>query len=189
MFATFLLILLTAGLAHSLTVEIRRQARRGFPARWSRSDTVNAVLLGLWAELSLMMAILQTGAERYVGLGLAAAYAAACAHFVTERRRAAKTRPAPATGKTSPAPTMAAPAAPAPTAAPTSVLTSPSLQAPASLQASPSLQAPASKAVHAAARIETATANHTAAASAPERLGRSPGRSFDRSSDHAEAIR
>ncbi|MEU8816407.1 hypothetical protein [Actinoplanes sp. NPDC048796] len=110
-FATFLLIVLTAGLTHSLAVEIKRQARRGFPARWSRSDTVNAVLLGLWAELALMMAIVQTGAEQYVGLGLAAAYGAACAFFVTQRRRAARNRPAQG-------PAMAAAAAPSSTPAP-----------------------------------------------------------------------
>ncbi|MEV4350850.1 hypothetical protein AB0J83_40865 [Actinoplanes sp. NPDC049596] len=93
-FATFLLAVLTAGLGHSLAVEIKRQARRGRPARWSRSDTVNAVLLGLWAELALDMSILQTGSERLVGLGLAVAYAAACVYFVTERRRAGKRPPA-----------------------------------------------------------------------------------------------
>ncbi|XVV12802.1 hypothetical protein ACQP2X_00090 [Actinoplanes sp. CA-131856] len=187
-FATFLLILLTAGLAHSLTVEIRRQARRGFPARWSRSDSVNAVLLGIWAELSLMMAILQSGAERYVGLGLAAAYAAACAYFVTERRRAAKT---PATMPSAKAPAMAAPAAApaagsASAAGSTSAAGSAAGSASAGGSASAAVKSPAAKAVHAAARIQTATANHTAAASAPHR---SIGDASGRAAEHAEAVR
>jgi hypothetical protein len=89
-FATVLLGLLTAGLGHALSVEIKRQAHRRHPPRWSRTDTVNTVLLGAWAELSLMMAILDLGPGRIVCLALALAYAAACGHFVIERRRAIK---------------------------------------------------------------------------------------------------
>ncbi|MBM2616852.1 hypothetical protein JIG36_14925 [Actinoplanes sp. LDG1-06] len=94
--ATLLLGALTLGLGHSLLDEIKRQARRA-AARWSRSDTTNAVLLGVWAETSLLASILlfHSSATRAVGLVLAVAYAAACGYFVTERRRTvAETTPA-----------------------------------------------------------------------------------------------
>ena len=88
--ATGLLGLLTVGLGHSLVVEIKRQARRESPGGWSREDTVNTVLLGIWAEGALIAAIQQIGppAVQAVALGLALAYAACCGYFVTERRRA-----------------------------------------------------------------------------------------------------
>ncbi len=87
-FATLLLGALTLGLGHSLVDEIKRQARRG-TQRWSREDTTNAVLLGIWAEAALVMSILvlDTLPTRAVGLALAVAYAASCGYFVTERRR------------------------------------------------------------------------------------------------------
>jgi hypothetical protein len=87
--ATLLLGTLTLVLGHSLIDEIKRQARRT-AAGWTRSDTTNAVLLGLWTELALVASILvlDTTPSRAVGLGLAACYAAACGFFVTERRRA-----------------------------------------------------------------------------------------------------
>ncbi|MBL7260805.1 hypothetical protein [Paractinoplanes lichenicola] len=86
--ATLLLGTLTLGLGHSLLDEIKRQARRASNG-WSRSDTTNAVLLGVWAEFALIASILvlNTSATRAVGLVLAVSYAAACGYFVTERRR------------------------------------------------------------------------------------------------------
>ena len=92
-FATLLLGLLTLGLGHSLVVEIRRQARRMSPG-WSRHDTVNAVLLGTWAEAALIMTIIEArpGLDRAVGLALALGYAAGCGLFVTERRRAMRVK-------------------------------------------------------------------------------------------------
>jgi hypothetical protein len=87
--ATLLLGGLTLGLGHSLIEEIKRQARRESTG-WTRKDTTNAVLLGLWSELALIMSILllNTVPTRAVGLALAVAYAGACGYFVTERRRA-----------------------------------------------------------------------------------------------------
>ncbi|WP_250031911.1 hypothetical protein [Paractinoplanes maris] len=86
--ATLLLGTLTIGLGHSLIEEIKRQARRTSNG-WTREDTTNAVLLGVWAELALLMTILVVGTTptRAVGLALAVAYGAACGYFVTERRR------------------------------------------------------------------------------------------------------
>ncbi|MCY1143934.1 hypothetical protein OWR29_38555 [Actinoplanes sp. Pm04-4] len=94
--ATLLLGGLTLGLGHSLIEEIKRQARRE-SAGWTRKDTTNAVLLGLWSELALIMSILllDTVPTRAVGLALAVAYAGACGYFVTERRRAAAVMTAP----------------------------------------------------------------------------------------------
>lgn len=90
--ATLLLGVLTLVLGHSLIEEIKRQARRA-SAGWTRKDTINAVLLGLWTELALAVSILllDTVPTRAVGLALAASYAAACGYFVTERRRAIAT--------------------------------------------------------------------------------------------------
>jgi hypothetical protein len=98
-FVAVLLGLLTLGLAHSLIVEIRRQARRGSAAGWARHDTINAVLLGVWAEIAVLVTLVgaRTASVRAVGVTLAVGYAGACGYFVTERRRAvARTRPDPA---------------------------------------------------------------------------------------------
>ncbi|GAA2651314.1 hypothetical protein Adu01nite_66530 [Paractinoplanes durhamensis] len=88
-FATVLLGLLAIGMGHSLLVEIRRQARR-MTRQWARTDTINAILLGCWAEAALILTILEAGPVpvRAVGGVLAAAYAGSCVYFVTERRRA-----------------------------------------------------------------------------------------------------
>jgi hypothetical protein len=88
-FATVLLGLLAIGMGHSLLVEIRRQARRRV-TRWVRQDTVNALLLGAWCEIALMMTILTPGPTslRAVGLALSLGYAGTCGYFVTQRRRA-----------------------------------------------------------------------------------------------------
>lgn len=114
-FSTVLLVLLSLGLGHSLAVEIQRQARRQTTTGWSRHDTINAVLLGVWAESAMLVAILGAGRPpmQAVAVALAGAYAAACAYFVTERRRAVATQlgsvaphqmPAPAkTGTKAPA--------------------------------------------------------------------------------------
>ncbi|WP_205650557.1 hypothetical protein [Actinoplanes solisilvae] len=94
--ATLLLGTLTLGLGHSLIEEMKRQARRA-QSRWTREDTTNAVLLGVWAEVALLTSILvfDTWPTRGLGLVLAVAYIACCAFFVTERRRtlAAQTPP------------------------------------------------------------------------------------------------
>ena len=94
-FATILLGLLTLGMAHSLLVEIRRQARRRTPGGWCRADTVNLALLACWAAAALVLAI-EGGpvALRLVGAVLAAGYAASCGYFVTERRRSIAARAA-----------------------------------------------------------------------------------------------
>ena len=88
-FATLLLGLLALGMSHSLWTEIRRQAHRRTPS-WARADTINAVLLGCWAEASLILTIVEAGPVpvRAVGGALTVAYACCCALFVTERRRA-----------------------------------------------------------------------------------------------------
>lgn len=96
--ASLLLGSLALGLSHSLLEEIKRQARRT-SATWSRSDSINAVVLGAGAEAVLLASILvlHAPATRAVGLVLAVAYAAACGYFVTERRRAlADAKPAKA---------------------------------------------------------------------------------------------
>jgi hypothetical protein len=92
-FATLLLGLLSLGMAHSLFVEIRRQARRR--ARWSRHDTVNTVVLAAYGEAALLVTLVAGGPEpvRAVGPTLSLLYAAACALFVTERRRAIAAAP------------------------------------------------------------------------------------------------
>ena len=89
-FATILLGLLAIGMGHSLLVEIRRQAHRRTPGGWGRADTINAFLLGCWAEAALILTILDAGTVpvRAVGGALAAGYAGSCVYFVTERRRA-----------------------------------------------------------------------------------------------------
>jgi hypothetical protein len=87
-FATILLGLLALGMGHALLDEIRRQAGRRTP-RWARQDTVNAVLLGLWAEITLLMALVVSDATavRIVAAALTAGYAGSCGYFVTLRRR------------------------------------------------------------------------------------------------------
>ena len=98
-FATILLGLLAVGMGHSLLVEIRRQARRRV-RHWARVDTINAILLGCWAEAALILTILEAGPVpvRVVGGVLATAYGGSCIYFVTERRRTilALPRPMPA---------------------------------------------------------------------------------------------
>ena len=88
-FATILLGMLAAGMGHALLDEIRRQARRRSAAVWGRHDTVNAVLLGLWAAgaLSATLLAVAPAAVRVVGLVLSLGYALSCAYFVVERRR------------------------------------------------------------------------------------------------------
>lgn len=96
-FATLLLGLLSLGMAHSLFVEIRRQARRR--AAWTRHDTVNTVVLAAYGEIALLITIVAGNPEPLQAVGplLSLAYAASCALFVTERRRAIATlEPAPA---------------------------------------------------------------------------------------------
>ncbi|GAA0563749.1 hypothetical protein GCM10010172_53910 [Paractinoplanes ferrugineus] len=90
-----LLGLLALGVGHSLLVEIRRQAHRQV-RRWARTDTINAVLLGCWAELALIMSILEAGQPtpvRIVNAALAAAYGGSCVYFVHERRRIIRALP------------------------------------------------------------------------------------------------
>jgi hypothetical protein len=91
-FATILLGMLAAGMGHALLDEIRRQARRRSAAVWGRHDTVNAVLLGLWAAGALSATLLAVvpPAVRVVGLTLFLGYALSCAYFVVERRRAVR---------------------------------------------------------------------------------------------------
>jgi hypothetical protein len=127
-FATFLLGLLALVLSHSLYVEIRRQAHRRTPGGWSRHDTVNTILLAIWAETALVATILTGNAAapvRTVGLALTLAYAASCGYFVTQRRRAiaafkATQSPKTATKATSPntaSPDSAGPSGASPNAA------------------------------------------------------------------------
>jgi hypothetical protein len=93
LFATGLLGLLGAGMWHALVIEIRRQARRGSPGGWAAQDTANAVLLACYAAIALIATVPSgiPGPVRAVFLGLSLGYAAACAYFVLERRRAAGT--------------------------------------------------------------------------------------------------
>lgn len=130
-FATVLLGLLTLGLGHSVAVEIQRQARR-LHGGWARHDTVNAALLGLWAEAALIMTIIEAGDafERAVGLALALGYAVGCGYFVNERRRTIRT--------TQPAPTDQPPAADQSSPVTGPSRTSPSSPAARSPQTSPS---------------------------------------------------
>ncbi|WIM96575.1 hypothetical protein ACTOB_000015 [Actinoplanes oblitus] len=88
-FATILLALLALGMAHAFTVEIQRQAHRR-TGRWGRHDVVNTVLLAGWALGALAVAMLPypPAPMRVLGLLLTFSYAAACAYFVAERRRA-----------------------------------------------------------------------------------------------------
>jgi hypothetical protein len=87
-FATILLGLLALGMGHALLDEIRRQTERRIP-RWVRQDWVNAVLLGCWAEASLLATILVADPVPVRGVlaVLTAGYAGACLYFVTLRRR------------------------------------------------------------------------------------------------------
>jgi hypothetical protein len=90
-FATLLLGLLSLGMTHSLFVEIRRQARRHTP--WTRHDTINTAVLAAYGEAALMVTLIPGNPEplRAVGPFLSLVYAASCALFVTERRRAIAT--------------------------------------------------------------------------------------------------
>ena len=87
-FATLLLGLLAAGMAHALVTEIQRQARRRSAGGWSRPDTVNSVLLACWSLSATAVMPFATGPVRLLALLLAVGYAASCAYFVVERRRA-----------------------------------------------------------------------------------------------------
>jgi hypothetical protein len=93
LFATLLLGLLGAGMWHALLIEIRRQARRGSPGGWAAQDTANAVLLACYAAIALIATVPAgtPGPVRAVFPGLFLGYAAACAYFVRERRRAPAT--------------------------------------------------------------------------------------------------
>jgi hypothetical protein len=92
-FATVLLGLLAVGMGHALLDEIRRQARRRSAAGWAAHDTANMVLLAGWAGAALIITILAVAPAtvRAVGLALSLGYAASCAYFVFERRRAITT--------------------------------------------------------------------------------------------------
>jgi hypothetical protein len=87
-FSTVLLGLLALGMSHALVVEIRRQAERRVSG-WARQDSINALLLGCWAEAALIMTIVGPSPTpvRAVGLALTIGYAASCGYFVTLRRR------------------------------------------------------------------------------------------------------
>jgi hypothetical protein len=88
-FATVLLGLLAVGLGHALLDEIGRQARRESPDGWAGHDTINTVLLAVWAVGALIATLLAVhpAVVRAVGLTLSLGYALSCAHFVVERRR------------------------------------------------------------------------------------------------------
>ncbi|WP_435824043.1 hypothetical protein [Actinoplanes missouriensis] len=96
-FATALLALLAAGMAHALVVEIQRQARRRARG-WARHDTVNAVLLACWAACAAALIAVGSRPVLILGCVLAPGYAASSAYFVVERLRtlAAPFVPAPA---------------------------------------------------------------------------------------------
>jgi hypothetical protein len=89
-FATVLLGLLALGMGHALLEEIRRQARRESPDGWAGRDTINAMLLAIWAVGALIATVLAVHpmTVRAVGLTLSLGYAVSCAHFVMERRHA-----------------------------------------------------------------------------------------------------
>ena len=116
-FATLLLGLLAAVMAHALVVEIQRQARRR-ARTWGRYDTVNAVLLACWAVLAAVLIGIGSRPVLILGCVLSPGYAAASAYFVVERLRtlAAPFVPAPSpaadpVGGVAPADPVAAPAA------------------------------------------------------------------------------
>ncbi|GGN81292.1 hypothetical protein GCM10010112_57580 [Actinoplanes lobatus] len=90
LFATLLLGLLAAMMAHALVVELRRQARRRSQVAWYWTDTVNAVLLAIWAltAVAASCAPFMSLPVRILGSFLAVGYTAACVYFVVERRRA-----------------------------------------------------------------------------------------------------
>ena len=89
-FATLLLGLLALGMAHALLDEIRRQARRRSAGGWVAHDTANTALLASWSLVALISALpaVAPSPVRAVALALSLLYAASCAHFVRERRRA-----------------------------------------------------------------------------------------------------
>ncbi|MFC7528978.1 hypothetical protein [Actinoplanes sp. GCM10030250] len=105
-FATLLLGLLAAVMAHALVIEIQRQARRRSQVVWVRHDTVNTVLLSSWSLGATALVPFASRPVQLLGLLLAVGYAAACAYFVVERRRAvsAPVLPAPSPPAESPTP-------------------------------------------------------------------------------------
>ncbi|GGN25363.1 hypothetical protein GCM10010109_41600 [Actinoplanes campanulatus] len=90
LFATLLLGLLAAMMAHALVVEVQRQARRRSQVLWYWTDTVNAVLLAIWAltAVAASCAPFTSLPVRILGGLLAVGYTATCIYFVLERRRA-----------------------------------------------------------------------------------------------------
>jgi hypothetical protein len=101
-FAASLLCLLSAGLAHALLDEIRRQARRR-SAGWAVADTVNAVLLAGWSVGAATTAALVAApvTVRVVTLTLACGYALSCGYFIAERRRTVRSSGGTATASSS----------------------------------------------------------------------------------------
>ncbi len=87
-YAAFGLLLLTLGVGCALVDEVRRQARRH--ATWTRTDTVNAALLGGYAAVTLtgtVFGVLRLP-EQVLGLLLSVAYGVLCGYFVWRRRQA-----------------------------------------------------------------------------------------------------
>jgi hypothetical protein len=115
LYATLLLGLLAAVMAHALVVEIQRQARRRTRA-WGRHDTVNTVLLACWAVLASVLIGIGSRHVQILGFVLAPGYAAASAYFVVERLRvlAAPAAAAPAVPVPAPAPAVDPVVAPSP---------------------------------------------------------------------------
>jgi hypothetical protein len=110
-FATVLLGLLALGMGHSLLDEIRRQTERRSTG-WAREDTINAILLGCWAEAALIATIVPSNPTpmRAVLAALTVGYCGSCGYFVTRRRRAI----ADAQASASPSPASPAADGPAP---------------------------------------------------------------------------
>lgn len=81
---------LAVTLAHSLLVEIRRQAHRETLGGWAVQDTVNTALLGSWAVAAMVLTFVATAPlrVRLVGGALAIGYACTCGYFGWLRRRA-----------------------------------------------------------------------------------------------------
>jgi protein-S-isoprenylcysteine O-methyltransferase Ste14 len=86
--AVLTLVLLAFGVGCALVDEVRKQARRN--ARWNRTDTANAVLLGGYAAVALAATLVGVVRlpDQVVGALLAVAYAGLCGYFVWRRRRA-----------------------------------------------------------------------------------------------------
>jgi hypothetical protein len=95
-FAVLLLGMLALVMSHALVVEIQRQARRRSQVVWSRTDTVNTVLLACWALIAAATTTTPVALPvRAVSAVLAAGYTVACFYFVAERRRAVTSPPRP----------------------------------------------------------------------------------------------